>query len=288
MTDLPEILSALSRLNVHARAWGCGKKAIYAYKTFAAAEFATEARPVFVPVKCHHCNGTGIYRDWDGYERGPCYRCTKGIVTLRFVESTIGDFRWHHPTGNGGGNNVLNAVWGIESVLYPEAGGAYPHGVAKLSDGTERPIQFAPADDWGPNMPGAEKLPTDEACGLLNLVEDWIRCVPVMRPENRWTIGRARLEMSRYRIDLERDDDRTCCECGTADVMSSRCGGIGSKWRGGWTGFARFMCQACHGTDGALRWPRDPSPASLTPSVLAWLGKPERQVPFRCERDWND
>lgn len=113
MTDLPEILSALSRLNVHARAWGCGKKAIYAYKTFAAAEFATEARPVFVPVKCHHCNGTGIYRDWDGYERGPCYRCTKGIVTLRFVESTIGDFRWHHPTGNGGGNNVLNAVWGI-------------------------------------------------------------------------------------------------------------------------------------------------------------------------------
>lgn len=277
-----EIINAISILNVHARAHGFGRKAIYAYKTFVAAEFAIEARPVMVMVRCHHCSGTGIYRDWDGYARGTCYRCTKGIATLRFIESTIGDCRWHHPI-NSGGRYVLDAVWDIASVKYPQHGDE----IAVLADGTEHPIVFRQAEGWAPNEPGARQLPTDEACRLLNLVEGWLRGVPQMRRSNRWTIGKAREEMWRYRVRLERDDDTACCMCGRNEGGPMvRCCGLCSKSHFGWTDFSRSMCAACHGPSNSPRWPTEPHPASLTPNVVEWLSQPERQVPFRAEPEW--
>ena len=53
MSAVPDpVLSALDRLNGHARAWGCGKRAIYTYKTMAALALAQAgelvARPVIV------------------------------------------------------------------------------------------------------------------------------------------------------------------------------------------------------------------------------------------------
>jgi hypothetical protein len=145
----PEALAALSRLNVHARAFGCGKQAIYAYKTFVACEFATEARAVEVSVSCHHCSGTGIYRDWNGCKRGPCYRCTKGVVILKFIESRVGDFRCHHPYSDPG-MTILRSVWGITSWKFPAEGGDR----LTLSDGNERELVWEAAGDWAPNTPG--------------------------------------------------------------------------------------------------------------------------------------
>jgi hypothetical protein len=286
---MDEMIDALSRLNAHARAWGFGKKAIYAYKTFVACALAEEIRCIQVQAKCHHCNGTGIYRDWDGYARGTCYRCTKGIVTLRFIESRIGDCRWHHPCANdAGGWNVLNAVWGIQSVSYKDD--AYPHGVATLADGTERPIIYQQAEGWGPNMPGAEKLPADEACRLLNIVEAALPdiCCGNRTMHTRWPREKALREMSRYTIDLcsDRKSETECCVCGSADIYSW-CGGLGSKWRLGHASFSRPMCATCHGVaPGPYHWPTEPHPASLTPGVLAWLAHPERQRKRVVEREY--
>lgn len=282
-----EIIAALSRLNGHARAHGFGRRAIYAYKTFIATAFATEARPVQVQVKCHHCGGTGQYRDYDGYHCGLCYRCTKGIATLRFIESTLGEHRWHHPTGgNSDGGNVLNAAWGIRNVVYPEAGGSSRHGVAVLHDGTERPIVYQQAEGWGPNMPGAEKLPTEEACQLLNLIEAWLDTAEPLAADRwtyaRWPHDKAMTERRRYRLALERLDESACCICGTPDIPGYRCGGS-SKWSNGWADYSRPMCEACHGPRDALRWPQEPHPATLTPEVLTWLGRPWRQGKYRSE-----
>lgn len=274
--DTAEILPALSRLNEHARAWGFGKRAIYAYKTFVAAEFATSARPVFVMVRCHHCGGTGTYRDWGGEPRGPCHRCTKGVATLRFVESTIGPYRWHHPAETSG-HEVLDAAWGITTRRFLANGDE----IATLADGTERPIIYAQAEGWGPNLPGAEKLTPDEACRLLNVVEDWLRDVPQMRPGNRWTLGRARSEITKYQIDLGRSGEGICCECGAGDPEHN-CVRID-----GWLQYVRPMCTACHGPCDAPRWPREPHPLQLTANVLAWLARPER-VASRYEGARND
>lgn len=272
----PECLKALSRLNSHARAFGFGKKAIYAYKTFIACAFAEEARPVQVLVKCHHCNGTGTYRDWDGYDRGPCYRCTRGVRTLRFIESRVGDMRWHHPMGGDtDGGNVLNAAWDIVSVAYPQSGAAYPDGLAKLADGTERPIIYEQAEGWGPRMPDAEKLPTDEACRLLNLVERALDDVPTggRNPCIRWPREKALREIGRYQIDLARIEEG-CHVCGATEKLTNCCS---MSWGHGFVSFARPMCPTCHGIASPHRWPAEPHADSLTPNVEAWLAHPLRQ-----------
>ena len=283
----PAILSALSRLNEHARAWGFGKRAIYTYKTFAACAFAPDARPVQVQVKCHHCSGTGTYTDWNGEDRGPCYRCTKGVVMLRFIESTIGDYRWHHPmNGDSGAGTILNSAWGIASVSYKDD--AYPHGVATLDDGTERPIVYQQAEGWGPNLPGAENLPTDEACRLLNLVEAWIpdACydLPPRRWQHaRWPHERAMKERGRYRIALEHANEGACCVCGTADITGYRCCS-GWRARGNWAKLSRPMCETCHHPAPAeYRWPTEPHPTNLTPAVMEWLEQPWRREEFKSE-----
>lgn len=283
---LDTIIPALSRLNTHARAWGFGKEAIYAYKTFVACAYAEDARPVQVQVRCHHCSGTGTYHDRDGEDRGRCYRCTKGVVTLRFIESTIGDCRWHHPV-NAGGEAVLDCVWDITSKRTEDE---YRTMIAVLRDGTERPIVYAQANGWGPKMPGAEKLPTDEACRLLNLVEHEL---PNIRPGERtiyacWPREKALREMTRYRIDLDHDRTEACCMCGTSNTPAYSCGGACSKWRGGWADFSRIMCKTCHGTAAPYRWPTEPAPETLTPNVLAWLAHPERQRQRVVEHEYHD
>ena len=266
----PEILEAVSSLNVHARAWGSGKLAIYTYKSFIAADYAIEARLVSVPAKCHHCGGSGRYKDWSGVDCGECYRCTNGIVTLNFVETTIGDHRWHHPIHDSGWS-VLHAVWDIRSTRYPDQG----PGIATLGDGSERLISFVPADGWGPNMPGATRLPADEACRLLNLVERWIAAVVRQREGSRFLLDRAMREMFQYAVDLDPDYSGKCCDCGSPKKRIGLCSGQGMKWRGGWARFLRPMCEACHGM--GLYWPQEPAEGQLMPNVLEWLANPGRQ-----------
>jgi hypothetical protein len=278
----PEILSALSQLNGHARAWGFGKKAIYAYKTFVAAAFATDVRLVQVQVKCHHCGGTGTYRDWDGYDRGPCYRCVRGITTLRFYESHVSDFRWHHPVNAVGASAVLHAVWDVAATRYPDTGPA----IATLEDGGERQAVYEQAEGWGPDMPGAVKLLTDEACRLLNIVETWLYerdfIIPAARWQKMsWLWELAVSERKKYRIVLERNGESECCVCGTADVPGHLCGGRSSKWQRGWADFSRRMCATCHGRDGSLSWPEEPNPLTITPAVATWLGQPWRQGKYQ-------
>jgi hypothetical protein len=275
------LIDALSRLNVHARAFGFGKKAIYAYKTFVACAFAEEVRSVQALVKCHHCSGTGIYRDWDGIERGRCRRCTRGTVTLRFIESRIGEVRWHHPTSDRG-CEVRDAVWQVAKTEWD--------GVAEiciLADGTRRPVVYDQAEGWGPNMP-AERLPADEACRLLNIAEPLISEVRVpsgRQQASRWAQDRAIHEMARYPVVFDRIDEG-CCICGAHDGLVN-CYGLCSHWGFGFVEFGRPMCAACHGTGPTLRWPMEPAPASLAPNVAAWLAQALRQRQRVVERDYG-
>lgn len=291
MTELEQaVVDALSRLNEHARAWGFGRKAIYAYKTAVAAELATDVRPVQVMVRCNHCAGTGRYADQNEYVRGACYRCTNGVATLLFVESQIERHCWHHPYDKGG-SEVLDAVW---DIVGHEARNSTLSPVLIAADGSRHQVNFKQAEGWGPNMPGAERLPTDEACRLLNIVEDWLladwrqREAP-RRPRSRWPLERARRAILSYRVALEQSDEGECCVCGTADILPYRCGGSTSQWRGGWAAdFYRHMCRTCHGPNNEPRWPKEPAPASLTPDVLAWLARPERAArPFVQERSYD-
>lgn len=270
-----EVLSALSRLNEHARAGGFGRKAIYAYKTFVAADYATEARALQIGVKCHHCNGTSIYRDWDGHERGQCYRCTKGIATLKFVESAIGDFRWHHPW-NAGGNSVLDAVWDVTGWRYPEGAD-----IATLADGTERKLTFGEPGSWGPNMPGAERLPTNEAVELLNTVEHWLGDAIQRFPRTRWKMEQAIEAMRKYRLPLDRIAGEPCWNCGTEPAPHNLC----KASPRGWLELHRPVCDACYRPE--VQWPTEPHPASLTPAVLTWLESPWRWKPFEPERHYD-
>src|SRR6185369_15682491 len=89
-----DVAIALSRLNEHARAHGCGREAVYAYKALAALQAAVagqaNARPVATMAKCHYCNGTGRFICmYEGPTSERCRKCSAtGYVHLRFVETT--------------------------------------------------------------------------------------------------------------------------------------------------------------------------------------------------------
>jgi hypothetical protein len=131
----------------------------------------------------------------------------------------------------------------------------------------------------------AEKLPTDEACRLLNIVEAGLQEIPPARAAHTlWPREKALREVARYQIHLERDSGE-CCECRTADV-GTNC--VNASWGNGFVYFSRPMCATCHGVHpGPYRWPRQPDPATLTPNVTAWLAHWERQRPRVVEREYD-
>jgi hypothetical protein len=167
----PDVIAALVTLNSHARAYGCGKRAIYAYKTLVcgpliAAGRATVCLRQWAGV-CDHCRGTGQYVDSYG-ERWPhCRRCANtGRVTLKFVETELlGGPTWHCPFDYHGGGRYLAelaraAMWDGEKGRWMDREG-------------NDPIFWNVANGWTPKQPG-EKLIPDDAATALNTVEAWV------------------------------------------------------------------------------------------------------------------
>jgi hypothetical protein len=156
---LLSVMPALSRLNswcrveykdqlgmesMVSRIYGWKRAAIAAAMRLGIAQL----RLVSVPRSCRTCKGTATYiwQDWndeDHVEYETCRRCQgTGKVILRFVESTIGETKWHTP----------RPKWDLG--LFDE-------------DACEK---IAVATDWEPGQPGAV-LDRLEFIRLINQVE---------------------------------------------------------------------------------------------------------------------
>ena len=272
MTEPQEVLAALDRLNGHARAWGCGKSAIYTYKKLVALRMALAgevvARPIAITVDCNRCGGTGLYWEQDPNWKTPCRSCgRRGKVRLEFVETTLAGYVWHHPYADAG-IDILRAAWGIASFDY-EGDAA----VAVLVDGQRRPIVYEAAGDWTPNRRG-ERLAADDAAHLLNTVEAWVAALPpIARGEPWWWLPEGAMRAVRsYQLDLGRIEG-PCYRCGRSDDLVDH--GIGHVGR--LLHFSLRICAACD-KEQPRRWPGDGDvPAhALTPAIRAWLDNPAR------------
>lgn len=259
-----DVAIALSRLNEHARSYGCGRAAIYAYKGFAALLAATFrqalVRPVALMAKCMRCDGTGRFiSEYEGPTKERCRTCAaSGYVHLRFAETEIAGQRWHHPWERGGLE--------IFCAANPGATIEYLHVTRELlisRDGAESErIGFGSVGDWTPNR-RAEKLGGADAAGLLNIVEDWLLRVRVTAPELRWPLERALQQMRIYDLDLGRIGE-SCHYCGAADVrLAHRRIDRPLSW-------AAPACAACEKLS-LEQWARTVPEAALTSSVIDWL-----------------
>lgn len=172
---------ALDRLNSWIRAehpWYCVarstfKPVIYWTKTKAILEatkvWQVPLRRVMVKKPCRSCSGTGSWlsdRHYICWEEGEtleearanygerCRTCRgKGIVTLKFVESTIGPIRWHTP---------------IEKWVSSSLDVYVPFPAFYASDDDEG---YVPADNWQPCQPGRPMVLEDVRRDMLILLE---------------------------------------------------------------------------------------------------------------------
>lgn len=279
-----DVLAAISRLNGHARAYGCGREAIYACKGFAAI-IAAElghlvARPIVATAKCLTCSGTGRFRHWEDNSHERCRRCkATGEVQLQFVESAIGSHRWHHPyinhRGGPGGMAILHVAWRVQSVDYEG-----DRCVLNLPDGIRQElIWHAPEGDWKPNLP-KERLPLEEAVQLLNIVEAWVFEAPWRSHAtggNHWWIQESAIRaMANYHLDLGRVPG-PCCICHEPREISIGLHLVPSGSRLEWS---RPCCADCKKIITVKDWPRAQPDELLTPAIQAWLAHPARQRPL--------
>ena len=102
-------IHAMDRLNSWVRAdsdWSMRPRSwIYSLKNEAIrqaiAQNLASQRRVKVAAECRHCDGHGTWTDWESREpryTATCRKCSAGRVTLRFVETRIGDVCWHSPS----------------------------------------------------------------------------------------------------------------------------------------------------------------------------------------------
>jgi hypothetical protein len=267
------VLQALDRLNAHARAYGCGKRAIYAYKTLAclvlAHAGALQVRPVGVMVKCHNCAGTGQFIYWDGEKSGErCRTCAaSGYLHLRFVETKAGDICWHHPwsTSAGGddGRQIFIAARKLENCSYrPVTRTLWL--VAK--DGAETEVPFEDAGAWKPNS-GGTKIEGEALAELLNTVEWWIEQLPDWNVPGElvWRVVSAQRARLEYALDLGRRLGGRC----------HYCGGEASGGQAHMPGLLAWSVPTCtqHAGMPVEQWDKTVPPAALTPEVLKWLAR---------------
>jgi hypothetical protein len=255
-----EILASIDRLNSHARGNGCGWRAVYTYKTFAAMLLACSgdlvARPVGVVKKCRYCDGTTIYKNTYGEECGPCYRCNKGYVHLRFAETKVNAHTWHHPWFRGG-QEILQTAWKVKEF-------EYRHGleIAKFEDGRTVDILYESANGWTPNQPG-HKLIGEAAAKELNVVEAWLE-KEIVNGGLRWKLERARSDMTAYALDIGRTG-QVCYVCGG----ETYCGHGHMKRLLHWS---NPVCRE-HYQLPLEQWPQEPPPNAITPEVEMWLNR---------------
>ncbi len=259
-----DVAIALSRLNEHARAHGCGREAIYAYKALAALSAAVagqaNVRPVATMAKCHYCNGTGRFICiYDGPTQERCRKCSAtGYVHLRFVETTIVGQAWHHPWERSGRK--------IFCASHPGATIEYLHVTRELQilrDGYE-PIRigFGSLGDWTPNRPGT-RLKGEDAAALFNIVEDWVMGLRAVDPALRSPLWTAQHQLTRYQLDLGRIGS-ACHYCGSAETS------IGQGHFAHALHWSVPVCKA-HEDMPADRKDKAVPPAALTPEVVRWL-----------------
>lgn len=289
MTVTPVPITALTRLNTHARAtggWGgnAQRDAIYAYKTLATLALALDGEAELRFVKWHgQCNRCteGRYHHWDwgdGYTVA-CRDCGgTGQKTLRFTVATLpGGHVWHHPWEgqSSPGRTIANAIhdlsW-IEGDIYN----------TKEGDA----IEWQGPGEWRPLMP-AERLPLAELVPLLNEVEDWVE-VAGDRPRGNafhWTLETARRYLRRreYRYVDGEPSHAYILDLGRAPGGCFVCGDDGDLAGFGYGRMSRLfhwslpVCNR-HGTGpDKVAHPKDPPPPSLiTPDIARWLTRHEQ------------
>lgn len=268
-----EILAALGRLNGHARAWGCGKHAIYAYKRFAAERLAgagqLSGRLVLWRGPCRACQGTGKFWFYDPDYKTPCRDCgATGIVKLRFLETTLPDGTvWHHPWSvqrvGFVGYEIAQRLW--PGLRYAE--GAREPGSYEVPDDSAsgwhgwRLVPWEEAGDWSPLQP-AEKLAVAELVPPLNLVEDWIDAETA-----GLRYSRARNQMLAYRLRIGRPAGG-CWRCGSYDLASCSLGMLTKPFD-----WSMPVCKACYVIEPRI-WPPDSPPdVLLTDDIRRWAAR---------------
>lgn len=281
-----EVLTALGRLNQHARSRGSHygqHKAIYAYKTVAGLMLAESGEASLRFVKwtgdCNRCD-KGRFRHWDWYDGHTvaCRDCSgSGKRALRFTETTLPDGQhWHHPwfVGDGRGFDIARA--GFPDLRMDD------QGEYLTADGA--PLVWDKPGDWAPNLP-AERLPLPELVPLLNVVEDWIEALPGGGPFF-WQIEAAKRRLRNvketsfgdplygYQLDLGRAPGG-CFVCGYDDHAINY---------GRVTRLFHWSLPVCREhSEGPNKAPHPDGPppdALITPDIACWLARHERvEVP---------
>jgi hypothetical protein len=279
----PTVLTAIGRLNVHARAgqgFACSgqRDAIYSYKRLAAMVLVAggDVTPRFVKWTgtCARCtNGRFTHWSWDDDYSVACRDCGgSGKRTLRFTETTLPDGQvWHYPWEGftGPGREIASAV-GYE---------LRNDGEYCLPDGSL--LEWRDPGEWHPMLPAAA-MPLEPLVADLNQVEDWIEDAPrPARGEPFWWIWsdadnflhqrshrRVTGEPSHgYRLDLGRVAGG-CFACGNESDVTHCIGRVTNLFH-----WAIPVCKA----HGGLDHPKDAPPAALiTPAVRRWLDRHER------------
>lgn len=283
------VLSALDRLNNHARVHGSGRKAIYAYKSLAALLLAQsgelQVRPVGLMAKCLRCDGTGRFHRGGADTGERCRSCgATGYVHLRFCETTAGAIHWHHPWITDG-QRIFEEATRPAAIEYEPATRSL---LLTGGDGTTRELPFESPGDWRPNRPG-ERLVGEDAAALLNAIEDWIESMIPDNQSQRWHVESARNEMCRYALDLGWFGD-TCHYCG-----AERGNGGQGHYAGRLLHWAVYTCHE-HAHMRLDQWDKTvPPAAALTPEVMRWLDRrggipqPDRQPsPAVSAGPWDD
>lgn len=271
MTD--PVLAALDRLNGHARAFGCGQKAIYVYKRlfalFAADRGELSARPIGTVTKCGGCDGTGRFKFFDGGDAANCRQCdSRGYVRLRFVETTIGTAVWHHPWHRGG-DDILRVVLGAEIfAVSPQSPFGF-YDTIVMPGGATRPLELGSPGDWRPRA-GGKRLAAEDAARDLNTVEAWVLD---QRSQLRWDVERAVKAVSSYHLEIGQVGG-PCWRCGSAnDLVQHGIGHMGKRLH-----FSVRECSRCGGLPRVWPQEKDCPPHALTPAIRAWLDRPERKM----------
>lgn len=251
------VLTALGRLNTHARAYGFGKDAIYSYKSLASIIMALageiRARQVQWTGACSNCGGTGKWRSpWIDDHVEDCRRCSRGVVTLKFVETTLPDGQvWHHPSPD---------CFALQQAA----------GLTSWSEEHHRWINrsevWESAGEWRPLLP-AERMSPDAATTDLNIVEDWVEASPAVTHDKPYWYKRndAARAVTSYRLDLGRVTT-TCSLC--AEPADIGCGHIER-----WLQWSNPLCQAHYKGTPRDQTPRTIPPEIITPAIATWLAR---------------